>query len=93
MTVYVDNFNSRRGRLVFCCHMMADTSAELLAMADRIGVARRWLQCAGTEREHFDLSNAARRRAIAAGAVVVSSRDLVGVIRRKRNSVINDEAK
>jgi hypothetical protein len=26
------------------CHMWADTLDELMAMADRIGVARRWIQ-------------------------------------------------
>ena len=47
MTVYVDNMQASYGRMKMC-HMVADSTDELLAMADRIGVARKWLQKAGT---------------------------------------------
>ena len=47
MTVYVDNMQAPFGRMKMC-HMVADTSEELLAMADKIGVQRKWLQKAGT---------------------------------------------
>jgi len=55
VAVYVDNMRAIYGRMVMC-HMVADTTAELLAMADTIGVARKWLQHAGTYREHFDIA-------------------------------------
>lgn len=71
MTVYVDTMRARFGRMIFC-HMIADTSAELLAMADRIGVDRRWLQHAGTAHEHFDIALSERQAAIAAGAVEIT---------------------
>ncbi len=67
MTVYVDDMRARFGRMVMC-HMFADTSDELLAMADRIGVSRRWLQHAGTHREHFDIALSKRALAVKAGA-------------------------
>jgi hypothetical protein len=43
MTVYVDDVAHAFGRMKMC-HMWADTLDELLAMADRIGVQRKWLQ-------------------------------------------------
>jgi len=64
--VYVDESKHPYGRMMMC-HMMADTTEELLAMADRIGVARRWLQKAGTPYEHFDISKGKRAEASANG--------------------------
>ena len=75
MTVYVDDARHPYGRMRMC-HMVADTSEELLAMAGAIGVARRWLQHPGTEREHFDICQAKRRLALQAGAVSITQREL-----------------
>lgn len=84
MPVYVDGAAHAFGRMKMC-HMMADTTAELLAMADRIGVQRKWIQNAGTPTEHFDVCKAKRALAIQAGAItVVDSRELVKLIRLKR---------
>ena len=82
MAVYVDDMVASFGRMKMC-HMMAETTAELLAMADRIGVARKWLQKPGTHMEHFDIAMSKRRLAVAAGAVEVTRRDL-GMLMRKR---------
>ena len=43
MSVYVDDMEASFGRMKMC-HMWADTLDELLAMADLIGVQRKWLQ-------------------------------------------------
>lgn len=43
MSVFVDDARLPYGRMLMC-HMWADTLDELLGMADRIGVKRRWLQ-------------------------------------------------
>lgn len=83
MTVFVDNMRARHGRLVMC-HMIADSSEELLAMADRIGVARRWLQHAWTYREHFDIALSKRAMAVAAGAKEVTRMELGRIIRARR---------
>lgn len=89
MTVYVDNAIHPFGRMVMC-HMMADTTEELLEMADRIGVARKWLQRAGTTYEHFDISKGKRAEAVKAGAVEVRSRDLGLLMKRKRADLIRE---
>lgn len=75
MAVYVDDMRAKFGRMVMA-HMIADSRAELDAMADRIGVARRWIQDAGTPREHYDVSLGAKAKALAAGAVLVTQREL-----------------
>ena len=60
MTVYVDDMRAPFGRLVMC-HMIADTPAELHAMADRIGVARKWFQNKGSG-PHYDIALSKRDR-------------------------------
>ena len=57
-------------------HLVADTTEELLAMVDTIGVDRQWIQFAGTDREHFDIALAKRALAVQAGAVEVTMREL-----------------
>lgn len=84
MSVYVDGASHAYGRMKMC-HMLADTTDELLAMADQIGVQRKWIQNAGTPTEHFDVCKAKRELAVKHGAVtVVDSRELVKLIRSKR---------
>ncbi|KEP68792.1 hypothetical protein DL1_08570 [Thioclava dalianensis] len=83
MTVYVDNMRASYGRMKMC-HMIADTTEELLEMADRIGVARKWLQKPGTRHEHFDIALSKRTLAVEAGAVEVSMMDLGRILRARR---------
>jgi hypothetical protein len=85
VTVYVDNMRARFGRMVMC-HMLADTTDELLAMADRIGVARKWLQHEGTPHEHFDIALSKRALAVTAGAIEVDRREIAKIIQRKREA-------
>lgn len=82
MSVYVDNMRAPFGRLVMC-HMVADSTEELLAMADKIGVQRKWIQSAGTYREHFDVCLTKRGKAVKAGAIELG-RDELGEMLRKR---------
>jgi hypothetical protein len=83
MSVYVDPAVYRYGRMLMC-HMMADAGAELVAMADRIGVDRKWLQNPGDANEHFDVCKSKRALAVKAGAIEVTSRELVKVVRARR---------
>ena len=83
MAVYVDNYGAAFGRMVMC-HMIADSRDELLAMVDRIGVQRKWIQKAGTHWEHFDICLSKRTKAVAAGAIELSPKDLVRRMLEKR---------
>jgi hypothetical protein len=75
MAVYVDNFKAKyRGMIM--CHMIADTQQELLEMADKIGVQRKWIQDYGTNREHFDVCLAKKQKAIEFGAIEIGFREL-----------------
>jgi hypothetical protein len=78
MTVYVDDVRHRFGRMIMC-HMFADSLDELLAMADRIGVTRTWIQghpqlsidkAKQASWLHFDISVGKKALAIKAGAVL-----------------------
>jgi hypothetical protein len=81
--VYVDSMRAPLGRMVMC-HMFADSTDELLTMADRIGVARRWIQDAGTYREHFDISLGKRRLAVQYGAKEIGVREVASLIGSRR---------
>ncbi len=63
--VYVDDMN-RPYRNMIMVHMIADSTEELLEMVDTIGVPRKWIQKAGTAREHFDICLTKKKKAVAA---------------------------
>jgi hypothetical protein len=76
MSVYVDSMRAPFGRMIMC-HMWADTREELFAMADKIGVARKWFQRPPSVKlpgmnaswEHFDIALSKRSLAVRHGAV------------------------
>lgn len=70
MAVYLDDArHPYRGMIL--CHMWADSREELLAMADRIGMDRRWLQePPKASWVHFDVSLGMKARALAEGAIL-----------------------
>lgn len=83
MTVYVDDMRARFGRMVMI-HMIADTEAELHAMADRIGVARKWHQG-----DHYDIALSKRALAVAAGAREITWRRAgMMTIHRRRTGIL-----
>lgn len=78
MTVYVDDVRHRFGNMIMC-HLWADTLEELLAMVDRIGVQRKWIQghptlSFGKHRNaswvHFDIALSKKEKALSYGAVL-----------------------
>lgn len=69
MSVYVDDMRRPArltGRPALWSHLMADTHDELMQAALDLGLRREWLQHEGTHREHFDVTETVRLRAIAA---------------------------
>lgn len=82
MTVYIDDMYlypmGRFGRMKMS-HMIADTDEELHAMADKIGLPRRWFQG-----DHYDVSMSLRAKAIEAGASSITLRELGQIVREKR---------
>ena len=85
MSVYVDDMRARYGRMIMC-HMTADSTEELVAMADRIGVARKWIQKAGTPFEHFDICLAKRASAVANGAIETTMRERSRTLYERRKT-------
>ena len=83
MTVYIDNACLPFGRMKMC-HMIADTTDELLEMADRIGVQRKWVQKQGTYKEHFDVASGKRALAVKAGAVEITMRELWAMLKKRK---------
>jgi len=87
--VYVDDMMAPFRHMVMC-HMIADTTEELLQMANRIGVQHKWIQYPGTYKEHFDIAKGARRKAIAAGAQSITWRKYAKMVNnRKQHGVLN----
>ena len=87
VTILVDPA-SWPGRGMLWCHLVSDVSlGELHAFAERVGIPRR-----GFDRDHYDVPEERRVDVIAAGAMPVTSRELVrrlaaaGLRRRKDRS-------
>jgi uncharacterized protein DUF4031 len=88
MPVYVDAPIWPYRRMLMC-HMMADTLAELHAMADRIGVQRRWFQSRSAV-PHYDICKAKRALAVRAGAIELDRAGAVALARRLRAEHTHD---
>lgn len=89
--VYIDNFNAPFGRMKMC-HLIADTTDELLAMCKKIGVQAKWIQHKGTSNEHFDICLSKKAIAIQFGAIEINFRDYAKMVnnREKTGSLIGN---
>ena len=84
MSVYVDKAIYKYRRMIMC-HMVADSPAELHAMARKIGVRRRWYQ-ASASTPHYDVCKSKRALAVGAGALECDRNAFVAALRRIRAS-------
>lgn len=89
MAVYIDNFMAPYGRMKMC-HMIADTTEELLAMVKAIGVNPKWIQDAGTYNEHFDICLSKRAKAIEFGAKEVSRMQLGRMLSKRAGHPLHE---
>lgn len=99
MSVYIDDAfidatvgsGDRRFRSRWC-HLVADSTDELLQFAGRLGMDERWLQRRGEPGEHFDVPEPRRDRAVLCGAVEISWRESVALVRAHRAGEVFDLA-
>lgn len=63
---------------------IADTDGELHAMADQLGLARKWHQKPGTNHSHYDISLGYKARAIKLGAIQINRSELGAMLRHRR---------
>jgi hypothetical protein len=73
--------------------MIADTTTELLEMADKIGVARKWIQDKGDYSEHFDVCLSAKDKAISLGAKEITMRELSAITTNRPGSPFRNRIK
>jgi hypothetical protein len=83
--IYVDDMKAGFGQMIMC-HMIADTTEELIVMAKSIGVQTKWIQKAGTYSEHFDICLSKRALAVTKGAIEISQMELGRKLLRKRRN-------
>lgn len=91
MSVYIDNAfveatvgkADRRLRSRWC-HLVADSTAELIHFGERVGIDERWLQRRGQPGEHFDIPEPRRASVVLAGAIEISWRESVALVRAHR---------
>ena len=82
--VYVDDQSAPFGRMKLC-HMIADTDEELHAMAQRLGLTRRWWQFPeNTSGSHYDIALSKRSLAIQMGAMPITVRQCAAMNWRRK---------
>lgn len=98
MSVYVDTpieygrepegYVGRARERALWCHMIADTAAELHAMAASIGLRREWAQLSGRGDLHYDLVPTKRALALKHGAEALNRLAFVMKLRALREAVV-----
>lgn len=90
MTVYVDDAfieatvpNGSARHTSRWCHMTADSTAELVAFAVRLGLRASYLQHPGEWHEHFDVTAGKRHQAVRLGAKEIGYRQSVTMCRAR----------
>lgn len=82
MAIYIDKKKSKFGKMVMC-HMLADSIEELHSMANKLGLKPSWFQNRKTP--HYDICKSMRLKALAYGAIEISNKETVQIIKRWKN--------
>ena len=85
MSLYVDHARLPYRRMLMS-HLLADTSEELRKAEKLLGLPTNSVQYLGTPKEHLDVCESKRATAIKMGAIEVTSKELVLLIRKKRKA-------
>lgn len=94
MTVYVDDMKmpATVGRYTSnWSHLTADSSEELLDFAKKLGLRPSWIQCPGTWKEHFDLTEGKRQQALKKGAVPIGLMQAGQLMKAKREKLTSEK--
>ena len=83
MSIYVDHARIPY-RQMLMSHLMADTPEELRQAERSLGLPSGSVQHPGSPKEHLDVSESKRTLAISQGAIPVSSKFLVTMVRTRR---------
>lgn len=86
------SYYSQRIRMDVHSHLISDKNrSELLRFGKKIGLKKEWLQKKGTYQEHFDLLGMDMYlKAIKAGAVFKSVKELVAIILKKKAEMLKE---
>jgi hypothetical protein len=86
---YVDTLRSYPNaglRYVEFCHLLADTREELHALADELGIPRRFFQD-HPWRWHHDIPAHVREQAVRLGALEVTMHEVGALLRTRRSTL------
>ena len=85
MSVYVDNLREYpykvKGHFKWC-HLVADSFSELVGFSQKLGLSYSWLQ--NENYPHFDLTEGMRIKAVKMGAIEITDKELVDLIRKDK---------
>ena len=91
--IYVDNMRpvmrNRNWPYNHACHLVADSELELHTFARRLSLKRSWFQ--SNTLPHYDLTPNKRMQALRLGAIEITDKRLVEMIRKHRQEKPNDK--
>lgn len=87
---YVDAMDAPYGRMIMC-HLIGPNDRELKEFAKLIKVDPKWIQYPQTYKAHFDISKGAKQRAIKAGAIEITTRQLARMLRQRKKEFADYE--